>query len=158
MLAIAGWDEKGHEAQLRNLVSELQLSPSVSFLGPQFGTNRDACLAQCDAFVLPSVSEGMPVAVLEGWAHGKPVLITPECNLQDGFSFGAAIRIETTVEGIASGLHDLMAASPSELKALGSRGYALVASRYTSPQVAAQFKAVYDWLLGGGEMPSSMVR
>jgi poly(glycerol-phosphate) alpha-glucosyltransferase len=47
------------------------------------------------------------MVVLEAWAYGKPVLMTPECNLPEGFAANAAIRIETSVESIAAGLRQL---------------------------------------------------
>ena len=35
--------------------------------------------------ILPSFSEGLPMAVLEAWAYGLPVLMTDHCNLPEGF-------------------------------------------------------------------------
>jgi poly(glycerol-phosphate) alpha-glucosyltransferase len=94
------------------------------------------------------------MVILEAWAYGKPVLMTPECNLPEGFAADAAIRIETSVEGISRGLQDLFAASSSMLDALGCNGRNLVAKRFAWPRIAGEMKAVYDWVLGSGPRPA----
>ena len=82
---------------------------SIVFLGPQFGAEKDAnAYRACNAFILPSLSEGLPMTVLEAWAYGKPVLMTPECNLPEGFSAEAALRIGASPEAIADGLRKLI--------------------------------------------------
>ena len=134
-LTIAGWDQGGHEAELKRLATELEIpwrdcreapSPlrgeggrkpdevdfsisafqrfSVFFLGPLFGAEKAAAYRSCDAFILPSFSEGLPMVVLEAWAYGKPVLMTPECNLPEGFAVSAAIRIETNPKALREDL------------------------------------------------------
>ncbi len=177
VLAIAGWDQGGHEAELKQLATELgipfadirepnlqpatcHLPPSLLFLGPQFGDAKTACYRDCDAFILPSFSEGLPMVVLEAWAHGKPVLMTPACNLPEGFAANAAIRIEhgagsgaPGTEGIERGLRELFQTPGAQLRALGARGRALVAEKFAWPKVAAELHSVYRWLLGGGPPP-----
>jgi glycosyltransferase involved in cell wall biosynthesis len=156
ILAIAGWDQGGHEAQLRKLTTDLRLLTSVIFLGPRFGADRDACYRACDAFVLPSLSEGLPMTVLEAWAYGKPVLMTPECNLPEGFVAGAAVEIGTTSKDIAAGLKQLIEMSDDDRKATGARGRALVAEKFSWPRVGQQMRAVYEWVLGGGTRPETV--
>ena len=168
-LAIAGWDQGGHEDELKRLATELGLAwvdartgaitgaPAVVFLGPQFGAAKAGCYRSCDAFILPSFSEGVPMVVLEAWAYGKPVVITPECNLPAGFTRGAALRIETDVASIGRGLRELFQASPAALQTLGEHGRTLVAEKFAWPVVAQDMKAVYDWLLGGGPKPGCVV-
>jgi poly(glycerol-phosphate) alpha-glucosyltransferase len=167
VLAIAGWDQGGHEAELKRLCHELQVSftdirtpnselrtpNSVLFLGSQFGDAKAACYVNCDAFILPSFSEGLPMVILEAWAYGKPVLMTPQCNLPEGFAAGAAIRIEPNAEGLAQGLHTLFQASIADLQSTGSRGRALVAARFNWPGCARKMVVVYRWLLGSGAKP-----
>ena len=181
---------------------------SVAFLGPAFGEAKDQLLRRAHAFILPSFSEGLPMAVLEAMAYRLPVLMTDHCNLPEGFAAGAAIRIGTDVESIAEGMRQLMSmpggeelsvvgcrlsdelyvsakhsssslqmlgsqreqsattrssdnrqpttdniSSTASLASMGARGRALVESQFTWPQVAAQMKEVYEWVLGGGEKP-----
>jgi poly(glycerol-phosphate) alpha-glucosyltransferase len=152
-LAIAGWDQDGHLAELQRRAAELQIQESVQFLGPQFGEGKAACYAHCDAFILPSLSEGLPIVVLEAWSYGKPALITAACNLPDGFEAGAALQIDTTSEGIAEGLAALCAMSPADRSAMGCRGLALDRSRYTWPNAARRMRSVYEWVVHGGTPP-----
>jgi poly(glycerol-phosphate) alpha-glucosyltransferase len=156
VLALAGWDQAGHERELKTLTSDCGLMAGVRFFGPLFGPEKDAAYRICDAFVLPSLSEGLPMAVLEAWAYGKPVLMTPECNLPEGFATDAAIRIDTTANGIARGLMHLIEMTDSDCAAMGERGHALVAEKFSWPRVGEQMRSVYEWVLGGGAPPESV--
>jgi glycosyltransferase involved in cell wall biosynthesis len=93
------------------------------------------------------------MVVLEAWAYGKPVLMTPECNLPEGFAAEAALPIGTTPESIAPGLQELFGMSGSDRIAMGAKGRALVADKFSWPQIGEQMRAVYEWVLGGGAAP-----
>jgi len=182
VLGIAGFDEFGQEGKLKRLANELGIqwtdarnqkpafsqsstprlrsagpdprqSASLLFLGPQIGEAKSACYTNCDAFILPSFSEGLPMTVLEAWAYEKPVLMTSECNLPEGFAAEAAIRIAPSSESIEEGLRELFAAPDASRFALGAHGRDLVVSRFTWPEIARQMKTVYEWVLGGGQKP-----
>ena len=155
-VAIAGWDQAGYERELKKLTSDYGLSASIRFLGPLFGQNKDAAFHACDAFVLPSLSEGLPMTVLEAWAHAKPVLITPECNLPEGFVAGAALQIGTEPEEIVTGLKQLSEMSDDDRRAMGDRGRTLVATKFSWPRIGEQMRSVYDWMLGGGPTPQTV--
>jgi poly(glycerol-phosphate) alpha-glucosyltransferase len=168
---IAGWDQKEHEEELKRLVLECGLtcakatvaelvegnhtpSADILFVGQTFGAEKDQLLRAASAFILPSFSEGLPMSVLEAWAYRLPVLMTDHCNLPEGFAAGAAVRIGTDVESITDGLHEMISATNSQRQLMGDCGRALVERQFTWPQVAAQMKEVYDWVLGGGAKPS----
>jgi poly(glycerol-phosphate) alpha-glucosyltransferase len=176
-LAIAGWDQSGHEDELKQLATELGLSwadlrkdgaqkpesarptkgripgANLLFLGPQFNGDKAACYRACNGFILPSFSEGLPMVILEAWAHGRPTLMTPECNLQEGFDAGAAIRIDTSPEGIAHGLAQFFALSEDARAEMGARGLDLARKSFSWPRVADQMLAVYEWMLGKAPAP-----
>jgi glycosyltransferase involved in cell wall biosynthesis len=150
LLAIAGWDQAGYERELKELTSDYGLMASVRFLGPLFGEEKDGACHGCNAFILPSLSEGLPMTVLEAWAHAKPVLMTPECNLPEGFAAGAALQIGTGPEEIAAGLKQLIDMSDDDRRTMGDRGRTLVSTKFSWPQIGEQMRSVYEWLLGGG--------
>ena len=93
------------------------------------------------------------MVVLEAWAYGKPVLMTAECNLPEGFSAQAALPIEPTAESIEEGLKQLLAMSRTDLQAMGGHGRALAESRFAWSKLAIEMASVYEWMLGGGPRP-----
>ena len=97
------------------------------------------------------------MVVLEAWANAKPVLMTTNCNLPEGFTANAAIRIEPEVDSLGEGLQQLFQTSSAELRTLGENGQSLVAERFTWPKIAANMLDVYEWALGGGSTPDCVV-
>jgi len=154
-LVIAGWDDGGHQQELDRLCREQHIE-AVSFVGPQFGSDKDAVFRGADAFVLPSLSEALPVAVLEAWSYGLPVVMTPECNLPEGFQAGAAIRVETEPGSIARGLVELVEMRDAQRREMGERGRRLVEEKFSWRKIARQMKEVYEWVLGGGPRPTDV--
>lgn len=152
-LVLAGWDQGGHEARLRAMCATLGVEDCVQFIGPQFGEAKTACLEAAEAFILPSLSEGLPMTVLEAWAHRLPVLMTPQCNLPQGFEAGAALRMDPEADSIAAQLRRLFAMPETERRAMGQCGRALVDRDQQWPVVAAKMMEVYDWALGAGPKP-----
>lgn len=151
-LVIAGWDQGGHEAELRAIDS------GAHFAGPLHGAAKDAAYANADAFILPSLSEGLPLVVLEAWAHGLPVVMTPHCNLPAGFAADAALSTAPDVESIAATLRELFQMNDADRAAMGERGRLLVRREFAWPQIGAQMREVYAWLLGGGAQPACVSR
>ena len=165
-LVIAGWDQGGHEGELISLCSELGLNSvqrskhvpcsataleavtDVVFHGPAFGEEKEQLLRSADAFVLPSFSEGLPMSVLEAWAYGLPVVMTPECNLPEGFASQAAVEIRNGDIAQWDGLREFIDMSDSDRIDMGLRGRRLVEEKFTWPKVASQMKAIYEEILG----------
>jgi glycosyltransferase involved in cell wall biosynthesis len=80
--------------KLESFVNSLQLNLSVYFLG--FKSNVYPYIRQAEFLVLPSLTEGMPVVILEAFALRKPVVATrvggiPEVvrNDKEGMLVGA---------------------------------------------------------------------
>jgi poly(glycerol-phosphate) alpha-glucosyltransferase len=157
LLVIAGWDRDGYGRQLGRMAEAQEIAGSVRFVGPQFGQDKAASLGRADAFILPSLSEGLPVAVLEAWSYRLPVLMTGACNLPEGFAAGAALPIATDRAGIATGLRRLFAMTDAERRDMGARGRALVRERFTWASVGERMTTVYQWVLGGGPAPSCVL-
>jgi poly(glycerol-phosphate) alpha-glucosyltransferase len=151
-LVIAGWDQSGHEHELRRLVAERKMR-AVHFVGAQFGKDKAASFGSADAFVLPSLSEGLPMVVLEAWSHGLPALMTKECNLPEGFTAGAALEIGADRVAIRRGLDLLAQLSIEQRRDMGDKGRQLCRTRFSQRRSGEMMGAVYRWLLHGGPLP-----
>ena len=73
-LIIIGGGAKPIEAELQELVSELDISKRVRFTGMVPYEHLASHLLMCDAFVTASVTEVHPLSVIEGMACGLPVM------------------------------------------------------------------------------------
>jgi poly(glycerol-phosphate) alpha-glucosyltransferase len=153
-LVIAGWDEIGHQGALRRMAAALRIEASVTFPGPLFGEDKKAAFQHCHGFILPSLSEGLPMVLLEAWACGKPVLMTPQCNLPEGLEAGAALSIEPQEDSILAGLTELLTMDDASRERMGVKGRALVERRFAWPVISAEMASVYRWLAGREAKPA----
>jgi len=157
VLAIVGWDRGGYELELKEISKNLELDKSIFFLGPQFKKNKDLCFAHASAFILPSFSEGLPMAVLEAWAYTLPVVMTKQCNLPEGFDQNAAIEIGTSIDGIVNGLTQLFSSSKNDLQQMGNAGNKLVIQKFNWSLIAEEMHKTYQWILGEGQLPENII-
>ena len=153
-LVVAGWGEPEYESGLRRLGAEQDAGGSIVFAGPVFAADRESAYRAARACVLPSLSEGLPLGILEAWARARGALMTDACHLPQGLSERAALRVPPGEEGIEAALRELFALPASELDAMGRRGRALIERDYAWPVVARQFLELYGWLAGGGAPPA----
>lgn len=154
-LVIAGWGTEEMQRRVAAAVERAALK-NLHFVGPVFGQDKDELFAHADVFALPSISEGLPMAVLESLAHGTPVLITKECNLHDVEPAGAGIVVKTDFQSIRDGVQSLIERSETERKLMRENARALANRSYTWMAVAAKLSSVYQWLLGGGPRPDNI--
>jgi len=152
-LVIAGPDYDGHLADIKDYVLAAMLGGQVTFTGPVYDYRKLALLSAADIFVLPSVSEGFSMAILEALACRLPVLITPECNFPEAIEASAGEFIGTSPDTVEKGLCNLLTRSKAELMAMGNRGHRLVLENYSWRSIATRTLSVYRWLLDKGDKP-----
>jgi glycosyltransferase involved in cell wall biosynthesis len=77
VLELAGGEEDPGFAQwTQEEIGRLGLAQRVRVLGPLVGEEKIRWLTQCQGFVLPSLAEGLPMALLEAMAVGLPVVVS----------------------------------------------------------------------------------
>ncbi len=67
----------------KSLAVRLGIYRQVVFLGWVSGKEKDKAFKEASIFCLPSYAEGFPMAVLDAWAYGLPVITTPVGGIPD---------------------------------------------------------------------------
>jgi glycosyltransferase involved in cell wall biosynthesis len=67
----------------KDLARILNIGKKVEFKGWVDGIEKDLLFRQAKIFCLPSYAEGFPMAVLDAWAYGLPVVTTPVGGIPD---------------------------------------------------------------------------
>lgn len=67
----------------KSLALELGVKDQTRFLGWVSGQQKEDAFRNAAIFCLPSYAEGFPMAVLDAWAYGLPVIATPVGGIPD---------------------------------------------------------------------------
>lgn len=73
----------GEVKQGEELAKNLEIESQTVFLGWVNGKAKDKVFKESEIFCLPSYAEGFPMAVLDAWAYGLPVITTPVGGIPD---------------------------------------------------------------------------
>jgi len=142
-LAIAGSGPCLDEC--RALVGELGISDEVAFLGPR--ADVEALQRAASVFVLPSVSEGLPNALLEALACGTPSVATDIPGTRDVVSHEkeALLVPVDDVDALAGAIVRLL--RDRELaRRLAAAGRARIESEFDIERVTEQYAALFSEL------------
>lgn len=135
--------------RLQGLAEELGLASRVRFLAAVPDDRRDAELAACDVFALPSELEGFGIVYLEALAHGKPCLAAQAGGAPE------IVRAEQTgllcPAPVAENLAALCAAlvrlrDPALRQRLGEGGRAYVQQHHSRAAFTVAAQAFFDRL------------
>jgi glycosyltransferase involved in cell wall biosynthesis len=135
--------------RLERLAAELGLTGRVTFLG--FREDMPRLLACADVVVLPSLREGLPLALLEAMAAGTPIVAT---------AIGGTVEaVEDEVTGLLVPPCDAAAlatavervlADPVGARRRADAGAERVASLFTADRMVESVEALYESLLADG--------
>jgi glycosyltransferase involved in cell wall biosynthesis len=156
-LDIAGPDELSHLAELKALAHDLG-APRVRFLGPLYGAEKQATLQTAEVFVLPSHSENFGLVVAEALASGTPVIATTGTPWRLLESAGCGWYVEPTLPAVSAALAEATSLPAERLRDMGRAGRDLVASCYSWPAIAVQYRAALEATIsahGGLQVPSA---
>ena len=156
---IEGWivgpeeEDPSYAQECRALAESLGLANNVKFLGFQ---RIDEILPKVDVLALTSISEALPLVVLEGFAAGIPSITTDvgSCRqLIEGYgdedrALGAAGSVVPIANpaAFAQAVLDLLGDEPRWLAAQQA-GLARVRRFYTKAQMIDQYRVLYQRLM-----------
>lgn len=134
-------------AGLRDLAGSLGVASRVEFLGDV--SEVGALLREASMLVLPSRSEGLSIAILEGMSVGLPVVATRVGGTPEAVEDGATgVLVEPDdAEGLAAQLLSVWR-DPALAARLGRAGRARVESRFDVRAMVARYEAIYAEVCG----------
>ena len=128
--------------RVRAQVLDAGLSDHVHFLG----TRRDVpeLLSLSDSFVLPSLWEGLPVALTEAMASGLPVVATGVSGTSQVVIDGeTGLLVQPADEAALAEAIDRLLSDPVLAAELGAAGRARIAESYSAKAQAEQLAALF---------------
>ncbi len=143
-LAVAG--DGPDRAQLQNQANALGLQGVVHFYG---FVEVEPFLAACDCFVLPSKSEGMPIALLEAMSFGVPIVATAVGSIPAVVRDGTeAILVPPRDERkLFLGLKRMLGDVQLQRR-LSAQARERFLGEYTADKMAARYLEFYENVLG----------
>lgn len=145
-LAIAGPDEKGHEAEVRAAVERAGIEERVHFIGPVYGAEKAKLFAAGDVFVLPTYSENFGIVVAEALASACPVITTTATPWTDLPDRGCGWSIDVGVQPLVEAMREAMSLSDDRRREMGLLGRKWVERDFRWPDISATMGRVYQWL------------
>ena len=143
-LAISGRGEL--EGALLERARQHGLADRVHLLGLR--SDVPAVLAAADLFVLPSLSEGLPLALLEAMFAACPIVATDVGQVRSALANGAAGILVKPGDSTALALAlDRLLSDPAQARRLGSLAALRAAGEYDLSRMVQRYAAVYDQAL-----------
>ncbi len=148
MLIIAGPDE-GYQAEAISKIEALKIGNKVLFLGAVSGRTKELTYAMADMFVLPSYSEGLPMAALEAMSIGTPVIVSDQTRI-DLFITQRDAGLVTTLkeEEITSAMEHLLD-RPEDRSRYIQNARKLVEKEFSPEAINARVLDLYERLARG---------
>jgi glycosyltransferase involved in cell wall biosynthesis len=146
-LVIAGPDQEGMEASLKNLTERLGIGNRVHWPGLIGGRVKWGALMACDAFVLPSHQENFGISVVEALSVGRPVLISDQVNIWPEIEAHRVGLVDhDTREGTERLLRRWFDLSPSGRDAMAARARPCFLARFEMNHTATMIRDFFTSL------------
>lgn len=142
-LVFAGPDQVGWRGKLQGRAIELGLEERVTWAGMLSGDAKWGAFHAAEVFVLPSHTEGFPVAVIEAMACGVPVLISDKVNIwAEVQATGGAFVARDDLIGTTELLERWLRLSSAEREKMGSNAREGYAERFSRSATLDRFVSV----------------
>lgn len=127
---------------LMDQAAALGLERHVTFLGERADVGD--WLSRADLFVMSSVSEGLPLSLLEAMAAGVPQLLTSVGGMAEvaGISGAGVLVPPRDAQALGDAIVEL-AADPGRLAELGARARACYEQRFAPERMNAEYLELY---------------
>ena len=131
------------EHSLRAEADSLGISSNVRFVGLR--NDIPALTQMLDVYVLPSISEGLPMALLEAMAAARPIVATAVGGIPEAVTHGETGILVPPADpsAFASAVIELLR-NPAKMRSLGAAGRARFLERYHARAMVRAYEDLYS--------------
>jgi glycosyltransferase involved in cell wall biosynthesis len=122
------------------------VSAQVHFIGYVSGEDKSAAYRYAQLLVVPSRQEAMSIVAVEAGICGTPVLLTNQCGFSDVRQVDSRMEVEATVEGIATGLSNLLV-DPITVTQISPAWKIFVEKRYAWSNIVEEYLKLYRGIM-----------
>lgn len=144
-LVFAGPDG-GTLTRLLQEAEQAGVADQVRFIGYVSVEDKSAAYHHAQLLVVPSRQEAMSIVALEAGICGTPVLLTDQCGFSDVRQVDPRMEVVATVDGIASGLSNLLA-DAAVLKQISPAWKNFVERRYAWSNIIEEYLKLYKEII-----------
>jgi glycosyltransferase involved in cell wall biosynthesis len=108
--------------------------------------------------VLASIHEGLPIAILEAMAAGKPIVATRVGSVSQVVINGeTGLLVKPGEAGALSEALRILVSDKVERQRLGANGFELVCAHYSFDRTIGRYTTLYDKVLRGAKLAKGEV-
>ena len=135
---------------IESLIRHFHLEGRVRLVGWQSNEAVRGLILDCRALVLPSFAEGLPVALMEAMALGRPVITTAIAGIPELVRPGENGWLVTpgSVESLVEAIREALDATDQQVAALGRAGAARVRQYHDAAIEAGRLTGLFLGALG----------
>lgn len=145
MIVFAG---NGETEQGRQLAGNLGIASQILFLGWVVGDDKERAFRESTVFCLPSYAEGFPMAVLDAWSYGLPVVTTPVGGIPDVAKDGENMLLfePGDIDGLAKQM-ERMITDVDLRRSIAKESVKLAQTTFNVETINKQIETLYDDLV-----------
>lgn len=133
--------EGGLRKTLQEQIDRQQLSSNIYLAGYQ--ANAGDALAEFDGLVMPSLTEGLPITLLEAMRASCPIVATRVGGIPSVLDSVSAQLIETAnLDQLKAGINMLLS-TPDECRTMASNARSIFINKYASIAMTEEYSKVY---------------
>lgn len=131
--------------EIERLIALYGLNEKVTITGWQSGDEVIEHLKGGRTMVLPSFAEGLPVAIMEALALGRPVISTYIAGIPELLNRGCGWVIPAgSIDDLVDAMRAALACEPDELARMGAAGARRVEHRHDASVEAAKLATLFE--------------
>jgi glycosyltransferase involved in cell wall biosynthesis len=132
-------EDDEYYVECKELIDKMNLTDSIKFTGFQDSLEW---YPKFDIFVLPSLSEGFPLSILEALSFGIPCVATKVGGVPEILNDEFLIQ-KWDPEGLAEKINCLLE-NPDEMHKIGIEGRDLVVRRFSLDRMVDEYRSLYE--------------